>query len=97
MSQAKTQSPKSMSSLSRSKPEKTLEEYEESKRKKLENLKKQSKEDKRIFEELGVQTRKQQLNKAKSLTEGNPLSIDQAAKYDRDMTRLRKKYLLGNK
>ena len=49
------------------------------------------------FEELGVRTRKQQLEKSKSLSERNPLADDQAAIYDKDMSRIRRKYTNGRK
>ncbi|KAK8897065.1 hypothetical protein M9Y10_014999 [Tritrichomonas musculus] len=75
----------------------TLEEHEEMKKQKLEKLKKQSKADKKVFEELGVKTRKRQLEKGKSLAQGNPLAVDQAAIYDKDMARLRRKYTNGSK
>lgn len=87
----------SVSTMQKTHKPMTLEEHEEMKRQKLEKLKKQSIADKKIFEELGVRTRKQQLEKSKSLSERNPLADDQAAIYDKDMSRIRRKYTNGRK
>lgn len=95
--QTKKTSYYSLSTMPKTHKNMTLEEHEEMKKQKLEKLKKQSKADKKVFEELGVKTRKQQLEKSKALSQNNPLAADQATILDLDKTRIRRKYNNGRK
>lgn len=75
----------------------SLEEHEQMKQERLQRLKEQSKRDKKFTDQLGVQTRQHQLEKAKVMTKGNPLAVDQEAQYNKDITRLRNKYIFKRK
>lgn len=79
------------------KKEVTLEEHEEKKRKRLDKLKQQNKQDKRLFEELGQKTRQAQLDKARKLTESNPLQIDEEELYRKNMAKIKRKYMYQRK
>jgi hypothetical protein len=47
----------------------------------------------RMWQNLGQKTRQEQMEKAIKMTRHNPLAIDQAAEYNRNLSRLRRKYI----
>ena len=73
----------------------TLEEYQKKKDKQLKELEQRNREDQRIWRQLGEKTRAEQRAKAKSMTQGNPLAYDEASNYQRNMHKLRQKYIQG--
>jgi ferric-dicitrate binding protein FerR (iron transport regulator) len=70
-----------------------LEEYEAEKRRRLDRLIQETKENQRAFRQLSAVTRQAQLQKALSLTETNPLKRDEAERYCVTMARIQRKYL----
>jgi hypothetical protein len=64
-----------------------------SKNDKLQQLRRDNLEERRMWQALGRKTRKEQMEKAMAMTRNNPLAVDQAAEYDRNITRLRRKYV----
>jgi hypothetical protein len=60
---------------------------------KLEQLRRDNAAEKRMWQALGRKTREEQMQKAIAMTHGNPLGIDQAAEYNRNIARLRRKYI----
>lgn len=77
------------------KPGPTLAEYEQKKKDRLNKLKKQSRENKLMFDQLSAHARNEELTKAKRMAETNPLRIDEAENYTRNLGRLKRKYRLG--
>lgn len=77
------------------KPGPTLAEYEQKKKEKLNKLKKQSRDNKMMFDQLSAQARNEELTKAKRMAETNPLRIDEAENYVRNLGRLKRKYNHG--
>ena len=71
----------------------TLEEYQKKKDRQLKELEQRNREDQRIWRKLGEKTREEQRAKAKSMTQGNPLAFDEASNYERNMHKLRQKYI----
>ena len=91
---------KSRSSMSKSKypePKKqvSLAEYEEQKMIRLGKMKQESLQNKRMWQDLGMKTRSQQREKAKQMTRGNPLAVDQSAVYSKNLVKLQAKYVPG--
>ena len=64
---------------------------------KIEKLKQESLHNKRVWQYMGTKTRMQQLEKAKQMTRGNPLAVDQSALYAKKIERLQAKYATGKK
>jgi hypothetical protein len=69
-----------------------LEDHTSLKRKQLDSLIRETKQNDRMFRQLGAHTRLAQLDKAKRMTETNPLKVDQLALYSRNLANLRRKY-----
>ena len=74
----------------------SLAQYEEQKLIKLEKLKQESLHNKRVWQDMGTKTRLEQLEKAKQMTRGNPLAVDQGAVYSKNLVRLQAKYTTNN-
>jgi hypothetical protein len=66
--------------------------HERQKRKQLDDLKRETRMNDRMFEKLGARTRSAQMEKAKQMTETNPLKADQLAIYSRNLEAVRKRY-----
>jgi hypothetical protein len=75
----------------------TLEAYEAEKRRRLDRLKRETKENERAFLRLSAETREAQLKKALSLTETNPLKRDEGERYCLTMARLQRRYLASRR
>lgn len=93
----KSRSPSSKGKYSEPKKQISLAEYEEQKLIKLERLKQESLHNKRMWQDMGTKTRMQQIEKAKQMTRGNPLAVDQSAFYSKNIERLQAKYVTGKK
>ena len=70
----------------------SLEEYEKEKREKLDQLKRQQIEDKKMFNKLSQKARTEQRQKAKRKAAENPLRNDELAHYNSTLSKVRKNY-----
>jgi hypothetical protein len=70
-----------------------MAEYQSAKDSRLQDLKYRSSHDRKMWQELGVKNRQEQLRKGTKMAQGNPLAVDQAAEYERNINRLMNKYV----
>jgi hypothetical protein len=69
-------------------------DYDSKKNERLQLMKQEAIELQRICQELGSRTRQEQQKRAKTMMLGNPLSVDQVAILDRQLSQTKKKYAM---
>jgi hypothetical protein len=75
----------------------SLEAFEAEKRNRLDRLIRETRANQRAFRQLSAETRQAQLEKARSLTETNPLKRDEAERYCVTMARIQRRYMASRR
>lgn len=72
---------------------KSLQEHDKAKTERLQQMRRNLDERRRRERELGSKTRLEQAQRGKVMARGNPLAVNQAELYERNITRLQAKYI----